>query len=570
MMVSSQQSQAVLAKNHTHVIAIPGSGKTRTIIAKTKHLLSQGETSVCIVTYTNASAKEVKERLVLECGNEALQKVTVATFHALMLRHLSEYLPQYTLFSPEERTALLHDVYLKHRGTHRGYEEFEEYSLLHQKNKDGEYEAILSDYYAALTEQKINTLDSVISGALEKMLSGELPLLPCRHLLVDEWQDADEQQLKLVLLHGRSGRVVTTVGDDDQSIYAFRKALGFRAFNAQATHLESQEMQLTVNYRSKQEILDAAFSLIGNNEERITKQPIAMRGEGGVVVHHCFSTRIHEARWVSEKIRCEPNIPTLVLARNRVNLQEIESELAQRDIPYKIRSNTRYYDVTCCKLFISALYSLSKNNKEGMQRLINVLFNDNQEHSSTRVTFENIVNPPPSELSAEQQAAFYGVRNAIEYFKQGQENQMLSTLAQSVQPELEKIGYQSTERIYQLASKLQKMTGSTARRLSLLSKEATQDDALVELMTIHSSKGLERERVFLMGFSRGVIPTERQTGGTSAYASIQEERRVAFVALTRAKDELYITSYRGTSGQPKRNGPSMFVKELGEIATYDH
>ena len=569
MDVSKQQSLAVGDMGNIHIVAIPGSGKTRTIIAKVKVMRERGYSKIFLVTYTNASAAEMKERLIAECGADVLNEVHVSTFHALMIRHFQQYLPQYQLMPPEEQSTILHQIYVRETKSHEGYDGFEEYILGNSKNQIPEFECLKEIYLTYIDSKHNHTLDNIISSGVSMMLKGELPRFNCNYLMVDEFQDVDEDQVKLVFIHGKMNVPITTVGDDDQSIYGWRNALGYKGFVLQEKVLKSTLYKLTTNYRSRLEILTAAFNMIENNLSRIPKDVIGSRGEGGVIEHHHFHDRLEEAKWIAKQISTSPHVPTLILARTNNNLNYVEMELIEYEIPYNKKDSGQYFNVIACKLYISALRAMATNSEHGMQRILDIIFESYGQTIPSDVVLKQS-KLFDVQLSPQQKSLINALCNSYQLHKAGRTSDCIRELSESMRVEMEFMGYKLTQRITELGSYLNKFKGNLSQRLTLMSQKNKEKEANVTLMTMHSAKGLERERIYITNFSNRIIPSTRTDGNTSKLAHIEEERRLAFVAITRGKEEVYITSCQNSDSRKGWFGPSEFIQELGEIPSSDH
>ncbi|GAA5138389.1 ATP-dependent helicase [Thalassotalea piscium] len=569
MDLSYEQSRPVADLGNIHVVSIPGSGKTRVIIAKVKVMLANGLTGIYLVTFTNKSADEMKERLISECGKSALEDVTISTFHSLMINHFQKYLPSYKLLTPEDKTSILHDIFVKHVKGHEGFSQFEDYVSSSNKSGNELFEQMNEEYKKYLHGKKNNTLDNIVSIGVQLMEKGELPIFDCDYLMVDEFQDTDIDQIKLIIIQGKMGINITTVGDDDQSIYGWRNALGYKGFKLLEKNLNSRQYMLSTNYRSKSEILTPAFTMIANNKYRIEKSVKCQKGLGGRLVHYHFPTRVDEAEFIVQEIQKESNINTMILARTNANLSYVETELIAHNLSYEKAGGAKYFQNTPCHLFLSTLRSIDGNSEHGTQRMLDILFNG-QDGDRVEVSAIHSKSKPPSSLTPRQQAAFNGISNAYTYLKAFQIDRALDELSESLSIELEFLGYKFWERIPDLAQCLQRLPGNLTQRLAVFNQQTKEVESNIKLMTMHSSKGLESDRVFITCFSNKIIPSTRVNKGVDPTEHVEEERRLAFVAITRGKKEVILTSCENSDARKGWFGPSQFIDELGEIETHDY
>lgn len=566
MDVSHEQKLAVEDLNNVHIISIPGSGKTRTIIAKVKAMVNQGLSDIFLVTFTNASANEMRERLTKECGANHLFNVTVSTIHSLMIAHFIKHLPSYKLLPSEEQATILHDIYKKEFSTKKGYEKFERYVLNPTVDCSDEYKVMLEKYKTILINQRNHTLDNIIQLGVDLMIVGKLPLLGCKYLMVDEYQDCDQHQVRLIILHGKMGVLITTVGDEDQGIFSFAGSLNYQAFLLQEKHLNSTRYSLFTNYRSKQEVLDAGFSLIEKNKGRIKKPYRAFRGKGGVVQHRYFKDQVKESEWVVRDILSKEGKGVLVLARTNALLDVLEEHLIEAKVDFYRKGGGSFFDVIECHLFLSTLNSLSKRNSVGIKRVLDVFFEHDRNDDVVEYVFgeEKKVFFP-----SEQKSILNALRNSYLWLQRGNVNKCIIVLVDVFLEQLSFRKYKNTYRIKMLSDVLLNKKGTLQQRIFSLNNKDRSIESSILLMSMHASKGLEQEVVYLIGFNNRVIPSSRVTPGVSRVQHLEEERRLAFVGMTRAKNELYISSFKNSAKRVNYYGVSEFIEQIEGIEKYD-
>lgn len=568
MQVSQQQAEAINCIHESScIVALPGAGKTRTLIAKAKAMLDAKLDGIIMVSYTVDSAGEIRERLTNELNKAPTDRqVRVSTFHALLLDHLRVHIPQLQLVDPQKETSIWYSVYSR---TGLEANEFSRFCNFMQ-GKGSFKEETIEQYEAikALVDTEISempyavTLNSVTKTAVKWMLEGKCPLIKCKFIFADEFQDADEDQLKFLVLHANQGAVVTVVGDDDQSIYGFRNSLGVKAFINFRKMTNAKLFILDVNYRSHSEILDRSFELIEHNEQRIDKEPKSFRGQGGSVRVHEFETAEFEAEQVALMIKETPSINTFIIARNNVYLERIEQYLTDLDIPYTRNGGTNYFDASICQLAISSLSAFASNDIGGVSRVLSVLY----PHNTDVINYKSLRNKQllPASVSATDKQSFNHLRFAMHCLKSGQTNKSIDHFFRGLHDPLLHLGYAQTDLLSSLSRHLNKLSGNSIKeRLMALQSAKSEEGANVKLMTMHGSKGLESPRVFIVGFARRIIPSTKLREGEDLDAQREEERRLAFVAMTRAEDELHICYPRGTDNQAERFGPSTFLIQSG-------
>ena len=291
--LNPEQQEVVDHDGHSLVVACPGSGKTRVIVVKIGHILSRSPKSrVCAVTFTRDAANELKKRLIDDIGSEVVNKRTrVGTFHSLAIRQLRACGQIGKVASPAEQQIFVQRA-LASCEADITYEEAVQ-TIETVKSSRGpvpEEDSPLYQAYAALLKRaQVEDLYDVLKKSLTLMQQGVVPPYPVEYMLVDEFQDTDEIQLAWVLEHVKAGTRVTVVGDDDQSVYSFRRALGYQGMDRFRTATGATLIALGTNYRCRSEILSAAETLICHNQERIAKTLRAARGEGGKVSSQRYS-----------------------------------------------------------------------------------------------------------------------------------------------------------------------------------------------------------------------------------------------------------------------------------------
>jgi hypothetical protein len=285
--LDAAQAEAVAADGHCLILACPGAGKTRTLAAKSARLLKAAPGArVCAVTFTREAAREIRARILQEAGEGAEGRVVAGTFHALCWRQLGG--SREPVAGEGERSAYA----ARAAAAVRAELQPETALAIIEACKAGspvpfpglDTGRLLAAYQEILLRNGKIDFQDLVARALEGMRRGTVAPVPATHLLVDEFQDTDESQLAWVFAHARAGAQVTAVGDDDQSIYGWRRALGHEGMERFAAHLGAKRLFLGTNYRSRPEIVEAAARLIERNRGRQAKALRSARPPGGRVI----------------------------------------------------------------------------------------------------------------------------------------------------------------------------------------------------------------------------------------------------------------------------------------------
>jgi len=579
------------------ILAGAGSGKTKTITTRLAYLLSLGidPANTLTLTFTNKAASEMRERALKMIGNTAVHPPLLSTFHKFGLMFLKLYIHligrknTFVIIDADDQKKILKSISTdlplsfvskeisKYKNSFLNADEV--FSLA----KDSTYKKlahIYDKYQKYLLENNLVDFDDLLlltytilneNDDLCKEVSEKY-----QYIMVDEYQDTNEIQLLLLKKLCRTHNNICVVGDDDQSIYGFRGAnhkniLNFeKDFNAKVIKLET-------NYRSTNQILNAANSLIGFNKMRYDKKLRSARGDGKEIELLSNYNEMAEAEAVAKRVKelIQSGVnPKEIAILYRINAlsRSIEDGLRTYGITYKLVGGMRFYEREEIKDLISYL---------------RVFVNPNDDYS-----FKRIVNKPKrgiGKTTVLKLEEAKGEKSFLEFIKEN-DLSFLSKKAAKTLKELEKtIEFLSSLPIEELPEAIEKTIElSTSYKdddkrrnveefygmmherkdlnlrefLNELSLESDQDkitDDMINVMTIHASKGLEFEHLFVIGMEEGFFPLNE--------ADIEEERRLAYVAITRAKKELtlsYVES-RYIRGQRSRVSKSRFLTEAGLI-----
>ena len=619
----NQTRAAGLIKGPVAIIAGAGSGKTRTITHKIAHLIEDKKfdsSRILAVTFTNKAASEMKERVISMIGTKA-EKITISTYHSLaskILRHEIKafgYPSNFNILDNIDQKLILAPIYKRHNILPKTHSYSSMISYISKskiignspeieiKNAKKDAEKLIANMYKEYqTEVKrIKALDFEDLLIFTHKLFKEHPEIAKKwsdkfdYVLVDEFQDTSWIQYEIIRQLAQHNNI-TIVGDPDQTIYTWRQADVNLINNFQKYFKNSKIVKLEVNYRSTKRILDRANELIRKNKKRIDKNLISTRDVGNIVeFHHSFSDDA-EARWIIQKInllRKERSQLKDVAILYRANYLSapIEKALINEGINYVIFGGVKFFQRQEVKDALSFLKIIYSGEEIAMRRMINIParkigkvalsklieFSEKKNLSlfNTVIKFLNVL--PVSRMVKEELVIFI---NLINKYKAALSKypiaEVLSKFLIEVRyysiwnPTTEEGRVENVKELIRTIHQWEKENKDKGieeylDEVSLYTEKENNEYGkdYVSLMTVHSSKGLEYKNVFILGFSDGIFPSKRamDEGGDAA---LEEERRLAYVAITRAKDNLFITDARGYSIDHRfQKKPSRFLKDMG-------
>lgn len=632
----TQYEAVTTSARHVRVIAGAGSGKTRVLTYRIAYLIDEMNVDpyrVLAVTFTNKAAQEMKERVAKLVSANA-QFLTVSTFHSFCARFLRQevhnigYPSSFSIFDDEDQ-----DKILKQIGTELGYRKGDETLkkakafISHQKTK-GCYpddvklsfrKSVLEEeclkIYRLYEEQKTRQLaldfDDLILQTLYILENfddvREKWHRRYQHILIDEFQDTNDVQYRLIELLLNDSACLYVVGDPDQTIYTWRGANQKIILNFPEVFPDYQDIILNRNYRSTQNVLAAANKLIAHNKKRVAKDLFTEGDEGSPVVAKRFDDAQREAAWVVSKIaelasegRDFRNLRfdnIAVLYRSSYMTRAIEAELAANRIPYRIYGGLRFYQRKEVK-DVFAYFRLLVNDADDVafDRIVNVPKRGIGETSQARIRaaaqslgvseyvyLRDYASHQPFDIKSQTIVKLQYMIDLMEKTKErlsGDLEAFSGVLRDFIQDigyyeyikEDEALGEDRTENVNAVFDDITHFIESNPeatfdeylQNISLLS---SQDDMnggnYVSLMTIHVAKGLEFDNVFLVCLNEGSFPSARALL-ESARDGEEEERRLAYVAMTRAKKRLFLTTNSGYSYVIQGNAkPSPYFSEAG-------
>ncbi|MFC6522689.1 UvrD-helicase domain-containing protein [Undibacterium arcticum] len=391
-MLNVNQQAALDSTDNTVVVAGPGSGKTRVIIAKIGKTYADHEYNrVCAVTFTRDAADELVRRVKAEFGEKLASKCRFGTFHSLAIQQLRDVNMLGQLATPQQQSVFINQA-AKIASTpddaityEMAVERIESAKCSLVQRPEAMQDPVVMAYQKLLSRNRVSDLYDVIREAVMGMRDGTIqPMhagsLPCTHLLVDEFQDSDEVQYAWIMEHVLRGVVTTVVGDDDQTIFEWRRALGYKGIVAFKEEAQAAEIVLGENYRCHKEILSYADNLIRHNKgNRIEKNLSAAKGPGGHVEIVVKGSIKDQAQALVERI--EPFLVAVkdpgrflftvppgswaIIARNHGTLHAVESALNAKHIQYQ-RASGGFWKQYFLVVYLDLLKSIQLGTSTGV------------------------------------------------------------------------------------------------------------------------------------------------------------------------------------------------------------
>jgi superfamily I DNA/RNA helicase len=562
--LNPQQREVVETRSPCLAIACPGAGKTGTIATKAAVLLADPNITVGAVTFSKDAAVELRDRILKLAGEGAKKRLVAGTFHSLAYKQIrgANDGAKMDIATDGDRFGLIdrviNELGLDVLKVDDAIKIIEKIKTDFGNVAAGTPEAQLYHaYQAALKRNGKIDFQDMVRLAVDGMEAGRIKPYPVRHLLVDEFQDTDGPQYRWVYLHGKAGSIVTVVGDDDQSIYGFRSALGVRGMDAITEELRARQIILGMNYRCRSEILAAADKVIRHNTQRIEKQLQAAKGPGGTVESRRFNDEYDEATAAISylKPKLEANQECAILARTNRILDPIESLCRSYGVPYFRASGKSILNRPEGAVFCNLLEIIQGAKKTGLDAVFGMsgmstadLTKLHNEMGATLVmrSKAELQNIGLDESTA---TAYRNFMKRLDQWKELCSRDLHGlVLAGVVEWMLAAAKSDQARRAIQATHDvLSRLTGTFTDRITFLRRDNNEPtpDALM-LTTMHSSKGLEWDHVWIVRAEEGVSPDDKSPES--------EERRLFFVGMTRAKESLQISS-------TKKGTVSRFVRE---------
>ena len=615
--LNDKQKEAVLYnEGPLLIIAGAGAGKTKTLTTKIAFLIEEKNVNprnILAITFTNKAAKEMKDRLYMQIGSLS-KELQVSTFHSFGLKLLREnyetlgYDKNFVIMDSDDSLTVVKKILKDANYDPKIYNP----KAIRNKISSCKNEMMSPEVY---DRYAVSDYEKVIKEVYEKYQTklqrnnsvdfDDLLLLPIelfkkhpdildkyqelyQYILIDEYQDTNEAQYILTKLLSAKNRKITCVGDDSQSIYSFRGANYKNILNFEKDYKDAKTILLEQNYRSTSNILDAANQVIKNNKMRKDKNLWTSRGEGEKIKYYRSYNERDEAQYVIRKIKEMVNRgieykDMAVLYRTNAQSRVLEEEMLKENFPYKVIGSFYFYSRKEIKDLIAYL-RLIHNSKDNISllRVINT-----PKRGIGLKTIENLTLKADAEGISIYEAIDSGkefeFKNLIERLKEVSQNLTLTELIDKVldssglKQELESEASLEAEVRLENLEEFKSITKSFEEREGLISledflleislisdvEEYKDDPNRISLMTVHSVKGLEFDRVFVVGMEEGIFP---HMNSLMENSEIEEERRLCYVAITRAKEELHLINARRRTlfGKEQANPVSRFISEIGK------
>ena len=605
------------------ILAGAGSGKTRTITYRIAHMIENvgiSPYSILAVTFTNKAAKEMRER-VEELVGDIAKACTISTFHSFGMRLLRMYAKEvgynsnFTIYDTDDQKRMVKAI-LKGQNLSLNGVKLTERDIVSMISKIKEQIKTL-DEYSVMNKQIVEVYDKYNRVLLESnamdfsdILLNTYKLLQkpeilekvqnkYKYIMIDEYQDTNNLQYKIIDLIARKSSNLCVVGDENQSIYGFRGANILNILNFETNYNNAKIIKLEENYRSTTTILDAANELIKNNKSSKDKKLWTQNGKGDLIkVLACDNARDEVSRIIEIIKENHQNgiayRDMTILYRTNAQSRVFEEGLLRYSIPHKVFGGISFYSRAEIKDIIAYLSIIVNPQDElNLQRIINVPKRKVGEKGIEKIiTYarENNLNllEVLSHIKEISGLTVVGKEKLLEMYdiiKELRDLSYIETASYIVQTLIDKIKYidyikenyddaeariENIDEFKNSILELENVVGELRlneylENVSLIS--ATDDleekSDYVKLMTIHNSKGLEFPIVFLVGFENEIFPGSR---AMFEEKEMEEERRLCYVALTRAEKKLYLShaTIRFVYGQDRLSTPSVFLKEIPE------
>lgn len=609
-----QREAVVTTEGPVLVIAGAGSGKTRVLTTKVAYLVQEKKINpshILAITFTNKAAKEMKDRVIGMLGSIAYT-IPISTFHSFGLQLIKEnyeelgYKPNFTIMDSDDTLTIIKKIIKELNYDPKEYnpkairnkisgaknelmnaKEYEKYAAT-------TYEEVVVKVYERYEKKlKANNsfdFDDLLMKPIELFQSHPEILKKYQerfeYILIDEYQDTNQAQYMLTKMLSAKYKNICVVGDDSQAIYAWRGANYKNILNFEKDFKDTKVILLEENYRSTQNILNVANNIIKNNKQKKEKNLWTSNEEGVKIKYHKADNEKDEAFYVTNEIQNllkkgvkEKEIA--VLYRTNAQSRNMEEMLLKENIPYKVVGSFYFYNRKEIKDLICYLKLIYNTNDDiSFMRVVNVpkrgIGEKSLESLSIKAMSENT-----SLFGAITDGKLLSFKHMIEEIQKTD-----CSLTELVDLILEKTGIkeelehektleadirlENLEEFKTITKTFEEKNGIISledflNEISLVSdiEEHKNNTDVVTLMTVHSAKGLEFEHVFLIGMEEGIFP---HSNSLMDMEQIEEERRLCYVAVTRAKKTLHLVNARRRTifGDLSYNMPSRFIDEIDE------
>ncbi len=613
--LNDKQKEAVLYNDGPLlIIAGAGAGKTKTLTSKIAYIIDEHLATpynILAITFTNKAAKEMRDRLYLLIGDEA-RKLQVSTFHSFGLKLLREnyellgYDRNFVIMDSDDSLTVVKKIIKDLDYDPKVYNP----KAIRNKISSCKNELISAKAYEKYAVSDYEQVIQKVYEKYEKKLQqnnsvdfDDLLILPIKlfrehqdvlekyqnlyqYVLIDEYQDTNQAQYILTKMISEKNRRITCVGDDSQSIYSFRGANYKNILNFENDYKDAKTILLEQNYRSTGNILDAANQVIKNNRDRKDKNLWTNKGPGEKIKYYRAYNERDEAQYVIRKTKelVNRNVEykdIAVLYRTNAQSRVVEEEMLKENLPYRVIGSFYFYSRKEIKDLIAYL-RLIHNSKDNVSllRVINTpkrgIGLKTIENLTTKADIEGI-----SIYDAIESGKELEFKKTIEKLKSVAEDLTLTELidkvldASGMKKELEseqtleaEVRLENLEEFKSITKAFEEKEGLISLEdflleISLVSdvEEYKDDPNRISLMTVHSVKGLEFDHVFVIGMEEGLFP---HMNSLMENVALEEERRLCYVAITRARDDLHLVNARRRTlfGKEQVNPVSRFISEI--------
>lgn len=640
--LNEQQREAVEhLEGPVMIVAGAGSGKTKVLTTRIAHLMRNGVDAfnILALTFTNKAAAEMKERVEHILGNNEARNLYIGTFHSVFARilraeaHKLGYPNNFTIYDTDDAKSIIKGIVKDMNLDDKHYKPAYIYNRISaaknslidpqgymqdsfiQQEDARSTRPLIGEIYARYAARCFKNGAMDFDDLLFKMyiLLTNFPdvLAKYQHkfkfVLIDEYQDTNVAQYKIIKMLGAVHENICVVGDDAQSIYSFRGATVQNILQFQDDYNDVKIVKLEQNYRSTQSILNAANNIISNNKNQIPKQLWTDNIEGEKIILVRTLTDNDEGRFVADaitemKLRNHyKNNDFAILYRTNAQSRAFEESLRRMNIPCKLYGGVSFYQRKEIKDYLSYLRVIvNSQDEENIKRIINypargigktsverlMVFADQQ-----NITFwEALQHPDYAGLKGAASAAIENFVMMVNSFRTMLEKHNAyevafavgkhTGLVQELYNDKSVEGLARYENVQELLNSIKEFTetpdeegelrdkalGSYLQQITLLTDADDSDENAdtVKLMTVHAAKGLEFPCVFVVGLEENLFPSSMSMYDRE---DLEEERRLFYVATTRAKERLWVTyaTSRYRFGQLVQNEPSRFIDELPEM-----
>ncbi len=629
--MNDRQMQAICqTEGPVLVLAGAGSGKTRVLTHRAAYLIEKKGVNpyhIMAITFTNKAAGEMRTRIDQIVGFGA-ESIWVSTFHSACVRILRRFIDRigydtsFTIYDSDDQKQLMKDICKRLQIDTKIYKERTFLNAIsHAKDElvtpqayhlsaQGDYHKqriaqVYIEYQQMLQRNNALDFDDLIMKTVE-LFQNDKEVLDyyqerLRYLMVDEYQDTNTAQFNLIRLLASKYKNLCVVGDDDQSIYKFRGANIENILNFEQYFPDAKVIKLEQNYRSTQNILDAANGVISNNIGRKEKALWTDNGAGAPITFRQFEEAYGESDYVARDIQQKVADGTYrysdcaVLYRTNAQSRLFEERFVSANIPYRIVGGVNFYARKEIKDLLAYLKTIDNARDDlAVRRIINV-----PKRGIGATTLARV-----QSYANEHEISFYtALRAASEIPSIGRASVKIQPFVKFIQVMRSKVGEiplsdllqeiidttgyvsdleaEDTEEAHARIENIEELQGKVMtyeqneeqptlsgflEEVALVADidQLDQDSDYVVLMTLHSAKGLEFPQVYLAGMEDGLFPSYMSITSDQAQEELEEERRLAYVGITRAKENLTVTCARQRMirGETQYNRVSRFVREI--------